>query len=298
MSKKLLYSLLLLLVTFFWGVTFPLIKHSLEFISPLPFLAIRFAISTVLFLPLVIRNKGLFKRENIVIGLGAGIYLAAGYVFQTIGLLYTSAAASGLITGLYVIILPILSVVYLKIRLTGVIVFSSILAFVGLIIMSYGSFYSGSMAWLGDILTLICAFGYAFQLAYLAKNSSKADSYVLSFYQLLITAVITAVMIPAYPNEVVTLNLYVIFTLFFTAVFAGILAIYVMTRAMIFVEPSLAGIIFVGEPIFAALSSVLLIGEKLTISTIVGGIIMVLAIFLVTYSKYSEDKKAGIPAKD
>lgn len=291
MSTKFLYSMLLLLVTFFWGVTFPLIKQSLYYISPLPFLAIRFAISTLLFVPLVIRKRALFERRNVITGIIAGTYLAGGYVFQTIGLLYTSAAASGMITGLYVIILPILSVVYLKIRLTRTVGLSSILAFVGLIVMSYGSFYSGSLAWFGDILTLVCALGYAFQLAYLSKYSPKADSYVLSFYQLLVTAILTSVLIPFYPHEAFVFNGYVIFSIVFTAIFAGILAIYVMTRAMIYVEPSLAGIIFVGEPIFAAISSVILIGEKLAFSTIVGGIIMVAAIFIVTYEKHLEEKR-------
>ncbi len=291
MSKKIFYYLLLLIVTFFWGVTFPLIKVSLSYIDPVPFLAIRFGLSTVLFLPFVIGNKNLFKKENVVVGIIAGSYLAAGYVFQTIGLLYTTAAASGLITGLYVIILPGLSVIYLKLPLSRVIVVSSVMAFAGLIIMSSGSFFSGSLAWLGDVMTLVCAFSYAFQLAYLAKYSPRTDAYVLSFYQLLITAIITILMVPVFPHSNFVLKPYVIFTIIFTAIFAGILAIYVMTRAMAFVEPSLAGIIFVGEPVFAAISSVFLTTEIITLYTVIGGVIMVSAIFLVTYSKYREDRK-------
>ena len=289
MSKNLYYSIFLLLITFFWGVTFPLIKVSLEYISPLPFLALRFSVSTIIILPFVMKKRQFRDRKAMIYGFWAGFYLMLGYVFQTIGLLYTSAGASGLITGLYVVILPLISIVYLKTRVSRIIIISSITAFTGLIIMSTGAF-SGALGWFGDILTMICAFAYAANLAYLSKRAAEFDSYVFSFYQLLMVAVFSALAIPFIPGERFLLNTYVIFTILFTAIFAGVLAIFVTTKAMIYVEPSVAGIIFVGEPIFAALTSVWLIDEHLSLYTIIGGTIMVIAIFIVTLSKYLENR--------
>ena len=289
MSKNLYYSIFLLLITFFWGVTFPLIKVSLEYISPLPFLALRFSVSTIIILPFVMRNRQFRDRKAMIYGFWAGFYLMLGYVFQTIGLLYTSAGASGLITGLYVVILRLISIVYLKTRVSRIIIISSITAFTGLIIMSTGAF-SGALGWFGDILTMMCAFSYAANLAYLSKRAAEFDSYVFSFYQLLMVAVFSALAIPFIPGERFVLNTYVIFTILFTAIFAGVLAIFVTTKAMIYVEPSVAGIIFVGEPIFAALTSVWLIDEHLSLYTIIGGTIMVIAIFIVTLSKYLENR--------
>ena len=290
MNNKLLYSLLLLVTTFFWGVTFPLIKVSLEYISPLPFLAFRFSVAAAILIPIVIRKKSdLIKKGNIIYGFWAGFYLMIGYVLQTIGLDYTSAAASGLITGLYVVILPLLSVVYMKVRVGRLVVFSSILAFSGLIIMSVGSF-SGKLAWVGDLLTFLCALAYAFQLAYLSKHSYKIDTYVFSFYQLLIVGIFSFALIPFMPDEMIRFNSIVIFSIVFTAIFASTLAIFIMTRALSYVEPAFAGIIFVGEPIFAAISSVLFIGEKLSVYTITGGTIMVIAILIVTGSKYITER--------
>ncbi|EQD43094.1 membrane protein containing DUF6, transmembrane, partial [mine drainage metagenome] len=163
MSKNLYYSLFLILITFFWGVTFPLIKVSLEYLSPMPFLALRFAVSSLIILPFAVRNKQFRDRKTIIYGLWAGFYLMLGYVFQTIGLMYTSAASSGLITGLYVVILPLISIVYLRVRVSRIIIVSSIVAFTGLIIMSTGAFY-GASALFGDSLTIICAFAYAVNL--------------------------------------------------------------------------------------------------------------------------------------
>jgi len=292
MSKNLYYSLLLLLVTFFWGVTFPLIKVSLEYISPLPFLALRFSVSTIIILPFIARKRQLMERKAMIYGFWAGFYLMLGYVFQTIGLLYTSAGASGLITGLYVVILPLISIVYLKTRVSAVIIVSSIIAFTGLIITSAGA-VSGPLGWFGDILTMVCAIAYAMNLAYLSKRAADFDSYVFSFYQLFIVAVFSAIAIPFIPGEHFVINSYVVFTIIFTALLAGVLAIFVTTRAMIYVEPSVAGIIFVGEPIFAALTSVWLINEHLSLYTIIGGSIMVIAIFIVSLSKYIESRTSA-----
>lgn len=291
MNNKILYSMLLLVTTFFWGVTFPLIKVSLEYISPLPFLAFRFIVAAGILIPIAIRKKSdLIKKENIIYGFWAGFYLMIGYVLQTIGLDYTSAAASGLITGLYVVILPLVSVIYLKMRVGRVVIFSSILAFSGLVIMSAGSF-GGRLAWLGDLLTFLCAIAYAFQLAYLSKHSYKIDTYVFSFYQLLIVGIFSFALIPFIPDEMIRLNAIVLFSIIFTAIFASTLAIFIMTRALAYVEPAFAGIIFVGEPIFAAISSVLFIGEKLSVYTVTGGTIMVIAIFIVTGSKYISERQ-------
>jgi drug/metabolite transporter (DMT)-like permease len=63
MSKNLYYSIFLLVVTFFWGVTFPIIKVSLEYISPLPFLALSFSVSATISLPFVIRKR-LFRDRK------------------------------------------------------------------------------------------------------------------------------------------------------------------------------------------------------------------------------------------
>ncbi|EQD36123.1 DMT family permease, partial [mine drainage metagenome] len=181
----------------------------------------------------------------------------------------------------------LISIVYLRVRVSRIIIVSSIVAFTGLIIMSTGAFY-GASALFGDSLTIICAFAYAVNLTYLSKHSASVDSYVFSFYQLFVVAVFSAIAIPIIPGERMIFNSYVIFTILFTAIFAGVLAIFVTTKAMIYVEPSLAGIIFVGEPVFAALTSVWLINEHISIYTLIGGTIMVLAILMITISKYLE----------
>ena len=292
-AKTYSYMGLLLLVTFFWGLTFPLIKNTLDFVSPLIFLALRFGLSTVFLVPFLIKKKGIFGRRNMIQGFIAGILLFFGYYFQTIGLEYTTASKSGIITGIYVVFIPIISYYYLKKPASRYDIIASVMAFSGLILMSSGAL-SNSGIELGDILTLFGAIAYAFQIAYLSKYSEGIDTVVFTFYQLLVVAVFSMVFLPTYPSLHMDLNYYAIFTIVFTAIFAGTFAMFITTKALIFIEPTAAGIIFVGEPIFAAISAVIINHEVLGPYTLIGGSIMVLAMFITTVDKYvSSRRKPG-----
>ncbi|MGC8506410.1 MAG: DMT family transporter [Thermoplasmata archaeon] len=289
-NPKIFYMGLLLLVTFFWGVTFPLIKITLGFISPVSFLIIRFLASSVLLLPFVVRNRSLRRARDIRLGISAGFLLFLGYFFQTVGLNYTTASQSGIITGLYVVLLPIISLVYLKLRPDRVSVVASFIAFAGLIVMSAGDLGNSGIQF-GDVLTIVSAVAYSFQIAYVSKYSSSLDTYVFTFYQLLSVAIFSSIFLP-FMGSPFTINYSVIFTVLFTAIFAGIFAIFVSNRSLIYVEPTAAGVIFVGEPVFAAITSVMITGQELGIYTVIGGTVMIFAMFLTTFRNYLIGKKA------
>lgn len=286
---KTYYLLLLLLVTFFWGITFPLIKNSLQYIGPVDFLAVRFSVSAALMVPLVVKRGRPHSRKTLTYGLVAGFLLFLGYYFQTVGLMYTTPAKSGIITGLYVVLLPLISYTYLRIRTERSDVIASVIAFAGLIIMSAGELGNSTVQY-GDLMTLVCAVAYAYQIAYVSKHSPEIDSVHFTFYQLLFVSLFSIAALPTYEPYRFVLNSYVIFTIIFTAVFAGVFAIYITNRALIFVEPSAAGVIFVGEPVFAAIFSVILTHDYLSYYTIGGGSLMVFAMFIITYRKYITEK--------
>jgi drug/metabolite transporter (DMT)-like permease len=231
------------------------------------------------------KGRGFRSPDNIKHGLIAGILLFAGYFTQTVGLQYTSAAASGIITGANVVFLPIISIMYLKSRVSTADTIASIMALSGLIVMSLGAL--GSIGTLiGDALTLFCAIAYAVQIAYVSKHSKNLDSYAFTFYQIAAVTILSAVTIPVMPGTMMTLNNYVIFGIIFSAVFASVFAFYISTVGLIYVEPTTVGIIFVAEPVFAAISAVIIGHEVLSVSVIIGGVIMVMAMFLTSIDKY------------
>ncbi len=289
MDRRLFYLILLIFIVFIWGLTFPFMKISLYYISPVVLLAFRFIISSLLLIPLIKRKKLLFEIKHLKYGLSAGLLLFLAYYFQTVGLKYTTSSQSGLITGLYVVMLPVISYFYLHIKANRGDILAVILGTLGLLIMSRIDF-SGSYLF-GDILTLICAFFYAMQTAYVFKYSKNLDSGIFTFYQLIVVGILSLLLIAQSPNISGLRLPIVIFTIIFTAALAGTFAIYVNTRALMYVEPTAAGIIYVGEPMFAVISSIIILDEIPNIYTIIGGIIIISGMLVESIEKYIQAKR-------
>lgn len=290
MQGKVLYFMLLISVVVIWGATFPIMKLSLEYISPVMLLSFRFILSAALMLPIVFKNKMLIERKNVILGIVGGVLLFLAYYTQTVGLEYTTSSQSGLITGMYVVLLPIISLLYLKIKLNKIDVIAVSIGFIGLILMSSLKFSSADT--FGDILTFICAIFYGLQTAYVFKYTKYLDSMVFTFYQLLMVGVLSSIFLPFSWEPSGLLKPIVIFTIVFTALFASFFAILINTRVLQYIEPTAAGVIYVGEPVFAVISSILILKEIPTMDIILGGIIIVVAMLIETLHKYVETKNS------
>ncbi|MHB8360286.1 MAG: DMT family transporter [Thermoplasmataceae archaeon] len=290
-SKGITYTLLLLFATISWGLTFPLINLSLQFISPVIFLFIRFLVSSVIMIPMVglkkLRTKG-GEKEGFI----AGFLLFVGYYFQTVGLKFTTPADSGIITGFYVVIVPVLSYVYLRGKVSKADWAAVVIALGGLIILSNGVSGTSSVEF-GNILTVICAIGYAIQIVYVSKHSSHIDSMKFTFYQMITVSVLSLVTIPTFSIYYDLYSPLVIFTIIFTAIFAGIMGYFIINKALIYVKPEKAGVVLVTEPVFAAIFSYVLVSNNIGIYTVIGGSIMVLAMFISVFDSYLKSKNSG-----
>ncbi len=290
MRGKIFYFSLLISVVVIWGATFPIMKLSLYYITPTMLLSFRFLLSAALMLPLVLKNKMLVEKKNLVLGIIGGVLLFIAYYAQTVGLEYTTSSQSGLITGMYVVLLPIISLLYLKIKLNKVDVIAVSVGFIGLILMSSLKF--NSVDAFGDLLTFICAIFYGIQTAYVFKYTKFLDSMVFTFYQLLMVGVLSTIFLPFSWEPSGLSKPIVIFTIVFTALFASFFAILINTRALMYIEPTAAGVVYVGEPVFAVIASILILKEIPTVYIIVGGIIIVLAMLIETVHKYIESKNS------
>lgn len=290
MRGKIFYFSLLISVVVIWGATFPIMKLSLYYITPTMLLSFRFLLSAALMLPLVLKNKMLVEKKNLVLGIIGGVLLFIAYYAQTVGLEYTTSSQSGLITGMYVVLLPIISLLYLKIKLNKVDVIAVSVGFIGLILMSSLKF--NSVDTFGDLLTFICAIFYGIQTAYVFKYTKFLDSMVFTFYQLLMVGVLSTIFLPFSWEPSGLSKPIVIFTIVFTALFASFFAILINTRALMYIEPTAAGVVYVGEPVFAVIASILILREIPTVYIILGGIIIVLAMLIETIHKYIESKNS------
>jgi drug/metabolite transporter (DMT)-like permease len=101
---RLIYTLLLVAVTAVWGWTFVVVQDAISFYDVIPFLAVRFVLAGTALAPIYARK---LTRRSLIVGGVIGVVLAAEFLFQTTGLLFTTPTNSGLITGLFVVFAPL-----------------------------------------------------------------------------------------------------------------------------------------------------------------------------------------------
>lgn len=165
-----------------WGVTFAVIKDALQDASPLLFNFLRMTLAALALVIVNHRHLRHITRGTVIAGAIVGVFLAAGYQFQTSGLARTTAAKSAFITGLVVVFVPLLTAIPgLRPASTpapGIsALLGALLAFSGLLLLTTPAGTSWSTLFTsigpGDVLTLICAFAFAGHLLALAHTSLK-----------------------------------------------------------------------------------------------------------------------------
>jgi len=275
-NKQYLGEIVLLFVTLLWGSTFVIVKVSLDDISPMLFITIRFAIASVLLFPLLIIKRPAFPRQVFLPGLFLGVILFFGFVMQTTGLKYTLATKSGFLTGTAVIMIPVLQIFIKKSKPARGSVAGIILVVLGILFMSSGgeSIYTfinelGENFNIGDLFTLFCAFFFALYIVYLDIVSRKYDFLELLFLQITVCAIlglIFSILFSVTQVEkirfVFTENL--LFGLLYTSIFTTLVTTALQTKYQKLITPTKTGIIFSFEPVFAAMVAFMVLDERIT----------------------------------
>ncbi|MCE5260197.1 MAG: DMT family transporter [Chloroflexi bacterium] len=276
-SRQIKADLALLLMTLIWGSTFVMVKDAVSAYPVFPFLAIRFAMATAVLLIVGFKRLRTLTWRKLGAGIVVGLALFAGYSFQTIGLRYTSASKAGFITGLSVILVPLLSMLFYKHKLAKTTLIGVVLAVLGLAALTLDEQANINS---GDLIVLGCALAYALHIISIGAFAPRMDPLLLSVIQLATVAVastaasfITGVGFPAPTGQVW-------FATAFTGLLATALAFGVQTAAQRFTTPTHTALIFVAEPVFAAIFGVLFAGDQLTARVLAGGILIVLGMII------------------
>jgi drug/metabolite transporter (DMT)-like permease len=290
--KKYTGEVALIFNALIWGGTFALIKNALTDVSPLLFLGLRFGLATLIFLPFVYTSLKKTNKKTIIAGSILGLFYFAGFTTQTLGLNITSATKSGFITGTFVIFIPILQFLIEKRKPKWFNVIGVIFVLIGLIMLSSKGnnaieFFKqlGSDFNLGDLLTLICAILFAFQVVYVDVFTKKYDYLPMVFIQLLITGLggflLTFILSATSVEQVkFVMNSNVIISILYTAIFASILATIIQLKYQKTVSPTKAGIIFSIEPIFAVIFAYFLLTEKISKFGLIGCVLIFMGLIV------------------
>jgi drug/metabolite transporter (DMT)-like permease len=281
-----LAHVLLITVTLVWGSTFPLVKAALADISPLLFNLLRMALA---FAILAAINPGTFRKltqRDITFGALAGLFLGLGYQFQTAGLARTTASKSAFITGLIVVLVPLMSTIpgirhHAATRPTPATYAGAVLAFSGLILLttppgSGTALLSGLH--LGEYLTLACAVAFAAHLLTLAQAAHHVNARRLGTLQIGFATLTMAITLPLESHLTLHFTTRVIAALAITAIFATAAAFTIQSYAQQHLPASHTALIFTLEPVFAWLISLLFLHERLGSRALAGAGLILLGI--------------------
>ncbi|MGB6781310.1 MAG: DMT family transporter [Terracidiphilus sp.] len=293
---KLRAHLLMLFVVAVWGSTFVLIKSALADASPAAF---NLARMTLAFLVLAIayhRSWRGIRPWHIGAGALVGLCLAAGYQFQTIGLVYTTPSKSAFITGLVVVLVPLLSSLP-GLRPPGAhtprwnAFLGAALAFLGIIFLTApaANRASGALAALlpdlssiniGDILTFGCAVAFAFHCLALAHFSPRIDFRPLALLQVGWCAVLMALSLRVIERPHILWTTRIFIALAIAAVLATAAAFSIQSWAQSILPPTHTALILTMEPVFAWITSFLVLGERLALRPAAGALLILAGIAL------------------
>ncbi len=268
-----LADLSLFLVAVLWGVTFPTAKWILEYLPPFTYLAIRFALATLLLWPLARGGSGAAPRRAWGLALSSGLFLASGYAFQTLGLRTAGASTAAFLTSLSVLLVPVIAALWG--RRTEPRVWTAVaVATLGLALLTLRGVTPPRA---GEALLLLCAVSFAGQILLLEGAAADLDAVRLAAVQVGVVAIVSACFVPfeRIPGPV---PLGVWWAVAALAGLASALAFLVQSWAQRFTPPSHVGLLFAFEPVSAAAASVLWIDERLTAAQWLGAALILAGI--------------------
>lgn len=251
-------TLALLLATAIWGWSFVPVKEAMGYVSPLWFLALRFAMAAFLFLPLVPR-----RARDWVRGLSLGLFLFAGYAFQTWGLVYTTAQKSGLITGLSVVLVP--PIAHLFGERTPLHTWAGMgIAACGVVILALGGGGPLGPASTGDFLTVLGAISYALYLVLQGRWVGEGRWQRLLLPQFVAVGGLSALGAAAAGEVTFSVSPVVWRATASTAALASGVSFWLLLWAQRRLSTGYTALVLALEPAFAAVFGWWLLGETLT----------------------------------
>ena len=269
--------LTLLSITAAWGGTFVIVKDG---ISQMPFMSlmtIRFSIAFVLLAAM--RPRALrVDRQTLLRSAGTGVICYLGYLFQTMGLQYTSASVSGFVTGMFVVLTPLLAWLLHRDHIGREVWIAVVIATVGLGLISLRGWSFG----IGEAWTLAGAAMWALQIIYFARWSTGGNAYSMGTLMIGFVALQFA-LFTAPQGFSMPPNAGVWAGIVGAAVFATAFAFPAQAWGQSHIDATRAAVIFTMEPVFAALGGVLFGGDILTSRILLGAGCIFVAMFVAEF---------------
>jgi drug/metabolite transporter (DMT)-like permease len=290
-SQYLRSEALLLLTAIIWGFAFVAQRAGMEYIGPFTYNGIRFALGSLVLVPVILYrnntqiNTGEFHNSRTLshwkAGIIAGFVLFCGASLQQIGIVYTTAGKAGFITGLYVIIVPVIGI-FIRQKAGKLLWAGALLALAGMYFLSITSDFRLAS---GDFLVLLSAIFWAVHVQVIHHYSGRADVLKLAAIQFGICSVASLVF--AIMTETIALSSIIQAAL--PTLYGGLLSVGIAYTLQVFAQqkahPSHAAIILSLETVFAAIGGWLILGEILSLRALAGCALMLSGMLIAQLAK-------------
>lgn len=276
MKKETKAELILIFTTMIWGVGFPLTSLALKGIGPYTLVAARSLAASVALIIICGKKIRCINWKTVKAGTLIAITLTAGNLLQTAGMVYTTPSKSSFITGFTVIFVPIILAVGYK-KLPGSrIIIGAFISVIGLLLLTYNGDKGVNF---GDILTMLCAIVYSFQILLVDKFGKEADGVTMAAVELIVVGLLS--LLPAFFMEgcQVKVSPIVVVAILITGLLGSGLGMAAQNIMQPYLNPSHAAIIYLFEPVFGVIFSSF-IGDILSPRAIIGCIFILIAMFI------------------
>lgn len=280
--------ILLLITALFWGTTFVAQALGSDHIGAHTYNALRFLTAAVILgVITLIRKKK--QKDNLqlvrkldksykyiyVYAILVGVTLFLGSGLQQLGISETkSSLKSGFISTIYIVLVPVVSTIYGK-RIKPIMILYIFIALLGSFLIAINEEFK--LAY-GDILTLICALFFAFQIVFVDHINPHIDSMYLTTIEFIVAGLISLII--GLIIEPITLNNLILGlpSIMYAAIFSGCIAYTLQIEGQRYTNSTLAAMIMSLESVVAMISGIIVLGEILTINIIIGSLLVISAI--------------------
>ena len=253
-----------------WGAAFPLTKLALRDATPMAFTAARFLVATAILLP-ALRGT---TREEWRYGAILGLLLSLGFATQTIGLNLTTASRSGFITALYIPFVPLIVLLVYRTLPERLASAGLVVALTGMALLTRPGDLGGGPNF-GDLLTLLCAVCFAAHMVATGSFARRFRVERLMMTQIVVSAVLTTLATPLVETPRLDPTPLLAGMIGYEAVLASVVAIRLQLAAQQTLSPTYTALVYTLEPVVAALTSMLITGDRLTALQWLGGMLIV-----------------------
>lgn len=287
MSLRLKAHLALLLCSFLWGVTFVVVKDALADISVFAYLSARFVLGALPMIWIYREDLRKLTRAEAWAGVHVGVFMAGGYAFQTAGIARTTPSKAAFITGVSVVLVPVFLAAFWRNRIGAWAWGGAAASFAGLYFLTVPKQGIADLN-RGDLLVMVCAVLYALQIIFIARYTGRYSLGALSCLQVILAGALFTIAVPVFNVTrvepfFVRYTFQMEFGVIVTAIFTTALAYPLLVWGQRHTTATNTALILTAEPVFAAITSYLVVHERLGARPLAGAVLILAGICIAEW---------------